>query len=255
MFSVAGLVMPLSKAQAKTLQENHYDLFFGIVQIGNAIIRTSVDESDFKITIQARPLGILKLVSDETWTLHTEGFRSSEGFEALTYQAKSLGSERKRNTRVSFSFGGTPTVRRTPPDKHAKDRTPIPQDILAIAIDPLTATLRTAYKLQTLKTCSGKELVFDGIHLFYVVLNNKGKEKLDKKSGYVSGTAYNCEFQIQPLGGYRHKYAKERKEGLENAKRNPPRIWYRSLSSEHLPDIVRIDIPSRYGHVTAYLRK
>jgi hypothetical protein len=200
--------------------------------------------------------GILNWWFSWTMSAFSEGKLAAGGIMPVRAGSDSHWNGKHRRTRLSYSGSGAPTAL-IEPAATDDDRTPVPPDLRAGALDLAGAVLAGMSRLSAgvdnaangKGSCDVDEPVFDGRRRYNLVLEHLGRDVLEKNDYSVfSGPALRCGVKIDRIAGFRLNPPTSKWRKSDGAT-----LWVGRAFANFPPVPVRLELETLLGALRVHL--
>lgn len=164
--------------------------------------------------------------------------------ESYRHQARWHGEE--RHVRLDYTGDGPPKADVAPPPE-ADDRDPVPPELQAGTIDPLSAAVLLGAVEAGRPPCSSDAAIYDGRQRYNLRFESLGSEILEKHVDTVyGGEAIKCHVAIERVAGFMHRWRAE-------PTRPPSLLWLARFLDGRILLPVKLETETRWGSLVGYL--
>jgi hypothetical protein len=180
-FGTAFLIAGLSPALADDSYQIDYDVNVGGARIMKADLKVTIDSDDYNASLNARSVGMSKLVKKIKLNLDAKGEAEKPDLVPVSFNYERKKNDKTKRRKLTFNQG-----------KLVSQGTDFEPKVLAAigdnTIDPLTMLLKLG---RSSNPCSGKHRAFDGRDVFDVTFANAKK----------TGRQLDCTLIYTPIAG------------------------------------------------------
>lgn len=241
-----GGALLASKADARELDLS-YTIYFGGLSVAVFDSKIAVDRSAYRVTTNARSLGVLDFFFPIAVTSEGTGQVTGKGIKPETYRSYgTFGGEPRRITLTSRA-GAAPAVVMHPPRDPVK-RDAVPEDLQLGTIDPYAAVVSLALTRKA-NPCEEELRVFNGRTRTDFRLSHAGSDILEKTDySAFSGPAELCTVAYETLaGGYKKPWFGEDKTDAVT------RLWVARLTEGGSWVPVRLESEGPFGMIVGHI--
>jgi len=232
--------LPPSAARAEAPLAVEYDAFVAGFPALTFDFEVELERSSYRVTGGARTNGLADVLMHYRMRTESDGRVLGAALVPALHQTRSDGHWRLRTTHLVFA-GAEVEAEVTPPVEH-----PLAPDIVAGALDPLTAILAAGREIAAQGRCDQRVKVFDGRRRFDLEFADGGEQQLGRGLGIFEGTARYCILHLHKVNGFENE---NKKPGT------PADVWFAAIQEGMPPMPVRLDFNSQFGWASIYLTK
>jgi len=197
---VAFALLTCPAAAEEPLYRGEFTLSFLGLTVARMSFDSRVGENSYSIKGEVSSAGLGALFYDTRGTLTADGRFVGDRVEADGFRAEYRYDGKPTLVDIRFSNGDVVKVVNDPPlKKRGKDWVPIGPEDLKSAVDPVSATLVKAGRLEDV--CKGSARMFDGELRADLSLSFVKTGKMSVKG--FDGPTVTCRMQFTPAAGYR----------------------------------------------------
>lgn len=241
-----GGALLASKAEARELDLS-YEIYFGGFSVAAFDSNIAVDRSAYRVTTNARSLGILDFFFPIEVSSEGTGQVTGMGIKPETYRSNGTFDGKPRRITLTTRDGAVPSVSMHPP-RDPEKRDAVPEDLQLGTIDPYAAVVSLALTPKA-NPCQEELRVFNGRTRTDFRLSHVGSDIL-KKTDYsvFSGPAERCEVAYETLaGGYKKPWFGRDKKGAVT------RVWVARLTDGGAWVPVRLESEGPFGMIVGHI--
>ncbi|WP_028467611.1 DUF3108 domain-containing protein [Nisaea denitrificans] len=241
-----GGALLASKADARELDLS-YTIYFGGFSVAAFDSKIAVDRSAYRVTTNARSLGILDFFFPIEVTSEGTGLVTGSGIKPETYRSNGTFDGKPRRITLTARDGAAPSVSMHPP-RDPEKRDAVPEDLQLGTIDPYAAVVSLALTSKV-NPCQEELRVFNGRTRTDFRLSHAGSDVL-KKTDYsvFDGRAERCEVAYETLaGGYKKPWFGEDKTDAVT------RLWVARLTEDGSWIPVRLESEGPFGMIVGHI--
>ena len=204
--------------------ELSYEIYFGGFSVASFDTKITVDRSAYRVTTNARSLGILEFFFPIEVTGEGRGLVTGTKVEPVQYHSKGTFDGQPRHVTLTSRGAAVPLMSLHPP-RDPEKRDAVPESLQLGTIDPYAAVMSLALTSKA-TPCQEELRVFNGRARTDFRLSHAGSEFLKKTEYNVySGSAELCEVAYDTLaGGYKKPwFGKDKKDAVT-------RLWVARLT-------------------------
>jgi len=224
-----------------------YDAYVAGFNVVRLRTNFGFDAQGYRVSVRSRTLGLVDLFVGSRQFTAAEGLWQGEGAQPRQFTADGLWRGKHRLARIDYRQG-MPEIRDLIPPE--KNREPVPAQLQAGSLDPLSPLAFLAYRVAATGSCDATAHIFDGRRLEAVTTRTGGWEILPPATVSVfTGRALRCDFETHQIGGFA--------PGEDRARAAQPRrgsVWLASPAPGAPPLPVQVSVEYGWlGHAMAYL--
>jgi len=253
---VAGTVfaigtIPLSANASEKITELKHSVYVGGLFLGSIDTEIGQDNDKYRIESVANTSKAFDWAFKWVAKGKTVGWLNGENVTPFLHKHESTWNKNIRSATMTYDPSGSVTVETTgkkssDPNKY----TPIDPDSLTNSIDPMSAMLLVANRLESGQGCNAEVPIFDGRRRYDVKLTEKDG-RLFKPSRYsvFEGMAIGCKIEIVKKGGF--------KKGPDNYDRLVDEIviWAAAPATGARVVPVRMQMETDFGSMELHLER
>ncbi|MEO9900484.1 MULTISPECIES: DUF3108 domain-containing protein [Alphaproteobacteria] len=241
-----GGALLASKADARELDLS-YMIYFGGFSVAAVDSKIAVDRSAYRVTTNARSLGILDYFFPIDVSSEGTGQLTGVGIKPETYRSNGTFNGQSRRITLTTRDGFAPSVVMHPP-RDPEKRDAVPEDLQLGTIDPYAAVVSLALTSKA-NPCKEDLRVFNGRTRTDFRLSHAGSDILEKTDySAFSGPAELCRVAYETLaGGYKKPWFGEDKTNAET------RLWVARLIEGGSWIPVRLESEGPFGMIVGHI--
>ena len=225
----------------------HYELYTGGLRTLGIDAKAQLEADRYALTADIHSLGFLNWLFSYHARHQAGGHLIEGGIRPDLYANSGVWNGGSRSVTLSYGSTGPLTVEALPPAT-TDEREPVPTDLWAHTVDPLSLVLAVNRQADAEAPCSVTVPVFDGRRRYNLHLTPLGAERLQANSySFFAGEALRCRVVWERLAGESHKPEWQ-------AKRPPlTTVWLARFGKRRLWLPVRLETESGFGHVVGHM--
>jgi len=227
--AVAALVCT-ANASAQTVRLA-YEIQLGGFSAGALELEATIQGSDYRMRARTEGRGLVELLTGFRSEARSEGTMLRGGLQPHAHAADNLWRGDSRRVRIRYNPTGAPHFEADPPP-HADDRDPVPAELTAGTLDPLSAALQASLAAQIGRGCEGRLEIFDGRRRYALQFRDRRVE-----TGRVR-----CQVGLERIAGLSHDPWLPIMRPIETAE-----LWIAPLREGVPPVPVRLEAQTSFG--------
>jgi hypothetical protein len=226
-----------------------YDAYLGPFYVVSATVALRLDGESYRVVTSAQSEGIAALFFSWQSEARSEGRRDAMGLRPSLHEV--VGEWRGENRLVRLSYDGQgPIDFRVDPPPDGTERDPVPPNLTAGTVDPLSGTLAVLLRIAGGGRCEGEIPIFDGRRRYDMIVRPGAPSILPAThSSIFSGPAERCEFQLRRIAGF------WKKPGRFGRRVTDPVLWVASPLDGVPPVPVRFTAETGFGDLRIHLTR
>ncbi|HYC02497.1 MAG TPA: DUF3108 domain-containing protein [Azospirillaceae bacterium] len=233
-----------------------YKVYLGGVELLEAKARLSMGQERYGLELSAATDGVIGRLASWSTNIKAEGALTGTGLPApRLFRSDSVWREAPRITALEYdSPGAAPRVTADPPPE--KDREPVPDNLKAGTIDPMSATVAVLDAVTQGRGCGATLPVYDGRQRYDMVLAPQGTEQLAPSDvGAYAGPAEACRIEYKPVAGRWREQGRRDRDGDRRPRTARTTVWFAKAvpGGPALP--VRLESAGPLGTLVMHLAK
>ena len=243
-----GGALLAAKAEARELDLS-YTIYFGGFSVAAFDSKIAVDRSAYRVTTNARSLGILDFFFPIEVTSEGTGQLTDTGIKPGTYRSIGTFDGKPRRITLTNRDGSTPSVSMHPP-RDPEKRDAVPEALQQGTLDPYAAVVSLALTPKA-NPCGEELRVFNGRTRTDFRLSHAGSDILQKTEySAFDGPAERCEVAYETLaGGYKKPWFGEDKTDAVT------RLWVARLTEGGAWVPVRLESEGPFGMIVGHITR
>ena len=241
-----GGALLAAKAEARELDLS-YTIYFGGFSVAAFDSKIAVESSAYRVTTNARSLGILDYFFPIEVTSEGSGQVTGTGIKPETYRSNGTFNGKPRRIALTNRARDAPAVVMHPP-RDPEKRDAVPEDLQRDTIDPYAAVVSLALTAKD-NPCEEELRVFNGRTRTDFRLSHAGSDILKKTEYSVfDGPAELCDVTYETLaGGYKKPWFGEDKTDAVT------RLWVARLTDGGAWVPVRLEAEGPFGMIVGHI--
>lgn len=189
----------IARTEAKSFRADYAVTYLGLT-VARSTMTSTLDNNAYSIDGSVATAGLGAIFDDTKATLSVRGRLSAKGATPTRASTNYKHNKKSKSLTISFAGGSVTGTKMVPPPKpRSEDWVPVTQAQLRSVLDPLSALLISAPKLE--QVCSKSLKFYDGEMRFDLKLRHE-ETKTVTLSGY-EGPAVTCSASFNPVSGYK----------------------------------------------------
>lgn len=241
-----GGALLVSRADARELDLS-YTIYFGGFSVAAFDSKIAVDRSAYRVTTNARSLGVLDYFFPIEVTSEGTGKVTDYGVKPETFSSTGTFNGEPRRIALTSRDGAVPSVVMHPP-RDPEKRDAVPEDLQHGTIDPYAAVISLALTAK-LNPCEEELQVFNGRTRTDFRISHVGSDILNKSEYSIfDGPAELCEVEYETLaGGYKKSWFGKDKDNTVT------RLWVARLTEGGAWVPVRLESEGPFGMIVGHI--
>ncbi|NNG04392.1 MAG: DUF3108 domain-containing protein [Inquilinus sp.] len=231
----------------------HYEVFAGGLHVLSSGMELSLDSRRYDVRVNAQLVGMPGWFADWFAVVQSDGGIDTNGLSPDRNRFERIRHGETRITELDFAEDGGVAVTFSPERNDIGE--PLPTDLLAGVLDPLSGVAQLMWAVTGGADCDTTVAVFDGRRRYDLIVTDLGTEELEssRRSAFV-GQARRCRMQLEPVAGV----FDEDEDSVWNRDSDPRRrrldIWMANPVADGPAVPVKMVGRSRMGAVVVHLR-
>lgn len=243
------LAAPAGRAAEGETVRLSYDAYLGPFYVVSATAELRLDGETYRVVTRAQSEGIAALFFSWQSEARSEGRRDATRLRPRLHEV--VGEWRGENRLVRLSYDGRgPIDFRVDPPPDGTERDPVPPDLTAGTVDPLSGTLAVLQRIAAGGRCEGEIPIFDGRRRYDMIVRPGAPSVLPAiHSSIFAGPAARCEFQLRRIAGFWKKPSRFGRRVTN------PVLWVASPLDGVPPVPVRFTAETGFGDLRIHLTR
>ena len=230
-----------------------FGVYVGGVHVLDTKARIALGAERYSIEFLAAMDGFLGRLAPITAEVSANGEMKAGITPAPTrYRSVATWRNEPRLTELRYTGTTVDVIADPPPEM---DREPVPQNLRAGTLDPLSAAVAVLAAIGQGRGCEATLPVFDGRQRYDLLFQPVGDEVLPPSDiGLYQGPALACTVSLKPVAGAWRQRSRDRDEEPGRQRNYPMKVWVAEVGGGP-PMPVRLEATTPFGTVLVHLTK
>ena len=179
-----------------------YAVSFAGLPLANATLYVALRGSTYTARVDYRVYGAMRLLSDATGAASSSGTHKGGRFVPTGFDLDHRSGSRRQKVKLNIADGAVKTMLVDPPAVLDSNQTPIEPKHLSAIVDPLSAFLMAAGKIEGRTQggpCDRALSILDGLSRYDITLEQQGTGTIVQKG--LAGSTTVCRVVFKPVAG------------------------------------------------------
>jgi hypothetical protein len=226
-----------------------YEAYLGPFYIMSADVTLELVDGRYRVSTQAKTEGFAVWIFPWNNQAVAKGRRENGKLIPASLRMKSFWNKKHRKARLRYAMT-TPVIEELAPAPDGIESKPVPDELTANTVDPLSMALKLMLAMAIDGNCPGTFRVFDGRRRYDMVFTQGVMDTLpEHASSIFSGKAQACALAIDRIEGF----WKESK--LVTDTKAAPTLWMARPIENGPPLPIKFEASYRYGNIRIHLTR